>query len=576
MSSNIMSAALKKHKQPKKVRKPARKRDASRLFPETPIGRLVNFSAAGKEHFERVPIQFNDALHYLAAHPKTKKKALNRKFKLTSRQTNTILRKFQGMRESAISNQENQIGDTEAHIAKAEVKLAKRIKAKSKHIGSLKDKIQRLNDKLEKQRRELNDPGIFFGRAAFQNQPIQSDFTSTEAFELARARFLKNYGVARYGLFGCVGSHDEEYGNRTYQVRADEAKQEGDYYYVPIWHSREMLAKLRLSEKDYHRLVAYQKTKEAITVYFHRDRNHWMGHITLMMEGPKVYTPSNATVSLDTNGKSLDWLVFRLFEEVAVQKRGIIDFSQAKTTDQKVVLLRKWLTILITMAFELKAQFSMEDLDLRAKKKLDNGKAMNRVLHGIPYAEVMRMAARICCQMGVPIRFVNPAWTTAVGGVISAELTKLSRDHGAAVVIGLLASDAGMTWLNAKCKDLLAHGGKYRTTKKGAQNLTVTLRPNGIKPVAKRKILVKGGRRQSTAFSRPDLEDFYATGKALIRLQEKLYAAATKQSRRKRLDCDCPWEATAKLKSNNLGPVMHELAAGSLNVQNPANVWASL
>ena len=53
--------------------------------------------------------------------------------------------------------------------------------------------------------------------------------------------------------------------------------------------------------------MAYQKTKEAITVYFHRDRNHWMGHITLMMEGPKVYTPAGATVSLDVNGKSLDW-----------------------------------------------------------------------------------------------------------------------------------------------------------------------------------------------------------------------------------------------------------------------------
>jgi IS605 OrfB family transposase len=567
---------VKKHKQPK-VRKPARKRDASRLFPDTPIGRLVNFSAAGKEHFDRASLQFNDALHYLAAHPKTKKKALKRKFKLTSRQANTILRKFQGMRESAISNQENRIGDTEAHIAKAEVKLAKRIKAKSKYTGSLKDKIQRLNDKLVKQRRELKEPSIFFGREAFKNQPVRSDFTSKAAFELARARFIKDYDVARYGLFGCIGSHEEQYGNATYQVRADEAKQEGEYYYVPIWHSREMLAKLRLSEKDYHLLVAYQKTKEAITVYFHRDRNHWMGHITLMMEGPKVYTPSNATVSLDTNGNSMDWLVFRLVEEkIAVEKRDIIDFSQAKTTDQKEDLLRKGLTILITMAFELKAQFSMEDLDLRAKKKLDNGKAMNRVLHGIPYAEVMRMAARICCQMGVPIRFVNPAFTTAVGGVISAELTKLSRDHGAAVVIGLLASNAGMTWLNAKCKALLTHGGKYRTTKKGAQNLTVTLRPNGIKPVAKRKILVKGGRRQSTAFSRPDLEDFYATGKALIRLQEKLYAVATKQSRRQRLACDCPWVATAKLKSNDLGPVMHELAAGSLNVQNPANVWASL
>ena len=228
------------------------------------------------------------------------------------------------------------------------------------------------------------------------------------------------------------------------------------------------------------------------------------------------------------------------------------------------------------MAFELKAQFSMEDLDLRAKKATDNGKGMNRVLHGIPYAKVTNMAARICCKMGVPIRFVNPACTSAVGGVISAELTKLGRDHGAAVVIGLLASTAGMTWLNAKCKALLTHGGKYRTTKKGEQNLPVTLSPNGIQPVVKRKIQVKGGRRQSTAFSRPDLEDFYAAGKALIRLQEKLYAVATKQPDRQRPDCDCPWEATAKLKSNDLGPVMHELAAGSLNVQNPANVWASL
>jgi hypothetical protein len=70
---------------------------------------------------------------------------------------------------------------------------------------------------------------------------------------------------------------------------------------------------------------------------------------------------------------------------------------------------------------------------------------------------------------------------------------------------------------------LLTYGGKYRTTKKGEQNLRVTLKPKG-----------------------------------------------------KRARCDCSWEASVRVKSNDPGPVVHELAAGSLNVDNPNNFWNSL
>ena len=108
-------------------------------------------------------------------------------------------------------------------------------------MGPTKDNVQRLTDKLNKQLREKGDPSIFFGHSEFRDQPVKSDYDDPVEFEAAYARFRDKFERARFGRFGSIGSHEELYGNQTYELRADEATQEDKYFHVPIWHSRELL-----------------------------------------------------------------------------------------------------------------------------------------------------------------------------------------------------------------------------------------------------------------------------------------------------------------------------------------------
>ena len=568
------------------VKKPRRKRDESRLYPETPIGRVINMTPEGKAHFTSSPIAFSNALHYAANHPKLKAKKLRKKFKIQRREAATILRKLKGMRESNRKNQENQIQATADHIAKTKSKLAKMKKSgRSKWMGQTKDKLQRLTDKLAKQLREKGDTGIFFGRSEFKEQPVRVDYASLDDFDAAYDRFRDKFERARFGMFGSIGSHDELYGNQTYELRSENATKEAKYFHVPIWHSRKLLGQLRLEQKDMDLLVAYQKTKEAVTIYFLRDRNHWMCHATLMCEGPMPYATSNYTLAFDMNIKTLMWLIYHIDgDEIKVDDFDTIDFSGVYG-DQRRDKLKRELSPLLDRCVLLQAQGAVENLDLRKKKALDNGTALNALLGGMPYSDIMEVCSREFCRRGVPLCFVNPAFTSTTSGLFTPKLTKLGRDYGSCIPIGLLGSDDGMRLLNARCKKLLKEGGKYRTTTKGQRNLTVTLTPNdpapvGTEPGGECKTQVIGDVRPSvsagTVHSRPDLGDFYMVGRSLITMMEKLYAPESKLRKRRSLKgprSNCPWRCIAHWKSNDFAPVRHELAAGSLNVQNSNSVW---
>ena len=554
----------------KKARKPARKRDASRLVPETLFGRLVNFTPVGLAHFDSEKVRYNDALRWHLAHPRVKKKKFKKKFGLSSRVANTIIRQVKGMKQSIAENLQNRIADTKAHIAKSEQKQAKLV-AVGKRTGSIRDRIKRLKEKLVCQKKQVGKASIFFGREAYRNQPVAANYTSPAEFALAYSKFRKEFESARYGQFGCIGSHDEEYGNRTYQLRADFAVKDGSYYHVSLWHSREKLADLRFSDEDYNQLVSYQATKEAVTVKFLRNRNHWIGHIGLMTEGPEPYTPSAYILATDVNADCLSWVLFKLSEgKLTISKYGELPIPIGSTAKRESAL-RKGMRVLTSMAKIYGAVMAFENLNLRKKKAKDNGARMNEVLHGLPYAKVMAISSRMCILKGIPVRYVNPGYTSIVGGVFTAEFPELNRDQGACLPIGLLATDVGKAYLDTLSRQMLDSGGKYRTSVKGKNNLTAVLQPVKTGPS---NSSVGGGVRQRTAHSRTNLDDFYLLGKQLKRMTETLYQLAPKSKRSGiKPGRECHWNATVRVKSPERGRVMRELAAGSLNVLNPANFW---
>ncbi len=112
-----------------------------------------------------------------------------------------------------------------------------------------------------------------------------------------------------------------------------------------------------------------------------------------------------------------------------------------------------------------------------------------------------------------------------MGGVVSALYTKLSRDHGAAVMIGLLGNVFLHQWLFDLCKATLEGKHKVRTTHKGIQNWTGYL--------GDIEFLGTASKTESTARSvrsitpcRGTIGDYYNLGGVLKHKMEKLYAAS--------------------------------------------------
>jgi len=564
-----------------KKQKAHRKRDQDALVPDTLIGRVVNLTDFGKKLFATAPINFCDALHYATAHSSVIRQTIKDFYHLPTRVAEIVIREANGMREGVLSNNTRCIGVTLDNIDKAQKKLEWR-KSKGLRIGSVKNKIQQLNDKLKIQLRDEERASIFFGHDVYENQPVGND-------PVSKAKFKKAYQEARYGLFGSLGSHEESYGNSTYQLRADKAVRDGIWHYVPIWHKCKRVGDLRLKDYFFDKLDAYQIQHEAVMVMFHYDKDHdrWMGHITLMKEGSKPYIPSDYFLGTDINENRMVWALVGIINGKLVEvEHNTVNFKGV-FGNELYALLKKETEKLMALAKEYKATVGFDDLDLEAKKAKDHGRAMNRILHGMPYGKIIEVQKRCALLEGIPHEFVDPAFTSINGGAISAILTHLSRDHAAAAVSGLLSSDSGKKWLNALSERLLTQGGRYRTTVKGSQNLTLALRP-AVKLAAElrvqqvtsgeqteSKLPVNGVERQSISPSRIDMKSFYSLGRELKKTVETMYAPLSQFRGRKRPRSNCPWTCHICMKHAVSATTWHELAAGSLNIENPVNFWQS-
>ena len=633
-TSDPKAKPVKAKVKPATNQKKHRKRDKNRVYPVTLDGRVINMTPAGSSHFAKESVKFCDALHYKTAHKKITRKGLKQRKKLKTRPAYTIIQEVNGKRESAVANKENQITAVEDHIVKATARM-KYLEEHNKPFGKTKDRIQRWTDSLTRLKLEVKDPSIFFCRDLYEAQPAREDFKNPLDYQKAHAAWKAEFYEVRHDRFGSTGCHTEKYGNTTYQLRADSAMKFSlkgeentkinrhlkprDYYLVPIYHSKKKLGELRLTPKDFDALVAYQKTKEAVTVLFIKEKRkkkrRWHGKITLMEEGPLPYLPSNHYLAWDLNKNNrLEWILYSLENnQIVVLDYDEINLTGLKSDHARTCKLRCGIRKLMELAIKYRAQVAFENLDLRKLKAKDHGKGMNRTLHGIAYAKVMEIAVRTGKKLGVPVKLVPAYYTSICGGIFTPQLTQLNRDLGAALVIGLLSNIAGMNYLNQRCLELLAHGGLYRTNRKGHKNLTVRLTPLPTEKVEAEATPAETGkesytktnegRRRSIADSRNGQVPFYEVGLALKTLQDNLFLEIKPPKKRKlrknkklkdKKDragevklagteaTQCPlrvsesWLAQVRVKVHDLGPVRHALAVGALNLKNSSNFWASL
>ena len=104
-------------------------------------------------------------------------------------------------------------------------------------------------------------------------------------------------------------------------------------------------------------------------------------------------------------------------------------------------------------AKEHRLQIVLEKLDFEHCKPFLNNK-LGALLHILPYAKIRNIFVRKCAQLGVPLKFINPQYTSLLGGVLTT-FTGQGRDAGASAIIALRGSDAGNQWLESTSKQLL-------------------------------------------------------------------------------------------------------------------------
>lgn len=216
-----------------------------------------------------------------------------------------------------------------------------------------------------------------------------------------------------------------------------------------------------------------------LTVSLLRDKkkgSRWQLRCSWMQPGVEPYAVGDTFMALDTNRDSIAYVLFclrggRLVELFRNEVRFDEDTGNGKGREQVV---HGALNQMFEMARAHGACMVAERLAFEGGKL--GFSALGSMLHGIPYAFIRDALVRKGLMMGVPVRFVNPAGTSILGGLF----TGMNRDMAAALVIGLLGSDRGIKHLEAMCRDLMAkmatEGIPYKVEVKNKFSEVVTVR----------------------------------------------------------------------------------------------------
>lgn len=334
--------------------------------------------------------------------------------------------------------------------------------------------------------------------------------------------------LSRHSHFGATGSKDELFGN-AFRLNTDEAYEQDGKVYVPIYHSKEYRGILILEKVHYLKLRAHQQ-KYGITVDFYQyKKGLWKCVATLNHICDKPYEHTQYTLGIDYNEKTINWVLFTLKgKNLEIVESGEIDIRPSVGSKQQIEeSIRKEVKLLCSKVAAYHGFISYEDLDFSNKKCENRGKRMNRMIHNLATGFFRDVLVKECYKNCIPFYAVNAAYTSLVGGVISALRTELGRDAAACVVIGLRGNRKLQQWLYDLCAKYLNKGGKVRSTRKGMQNETLEIVPNK-----------EGKNHEETTVTLQSIGevigsagDYYALGRYLKSWNEKIYEETTRYLR---------------------------------------------
>jgi IS605 OrfB family transposase len=187
-------------------------------------------------------------------------------------------------------------------------------------------------------------------------------------------------------------------------------------------------------------------------------------HIHVAYEMPKI------PVDFVENYAGVDLNVPSLAAGAYTPKDGLLwsktfTFDPKATKKEKQRLFHQYVNEVVDWARQNHFGIALEYLEFEHAKRWLKTK-LGSLLRIFPYRKLRQIFERRCAKMGVPLRYVNPRYTSLLGNVLGTEHPQLTRDTAAGCIIGLQATDAGNAFLNQKLKQFMLHAKKIRITAK--------------------------------------------------------------------------------------------------------------
>ena len=463
----------------------------------TQAARTSGWTAEGKEYLKNT-VPFCDCLHTIIDRelndkPYTKEE-LSAKYKLSSRLFNSaeVLAKGELKSIKTLAKDNWEACKVKLALAVEHHKAAYMADLPKRTILGKWQRVVRWQKKVKKAWIKMIRPSYFPGRSIYEDQ-----------HNLSKTEFHTNYFNRRHNRIVSIGEWSEEpccnselqvhwvtmikdhVVTTGYRFKVVHHGKDLCYFNLPRKEGSVLLERLYQNSVEYEWAPKFRKftTKETdelyrsnpnfigplavlctakvrkpyyvpLTVMLLRDpkkANRWQIRVSWFVPKREAYPVTNTFLGYDINNDSIAYTIITLKEGKLEIKECDELFFEAKPNNNKAreTELHRILNQIFAKAIEFKACIIGEALNWE-KAKLGFSR-LSGLLHAIPYKKIKNAVIRKGLKLGVPVRFINPRYTSILGGLLIDQ----NRDEGASTMITLKGDPQGILILEDLCKEFL-------------------------------------------------------------------------------------------------------------------------
>ena len=307
--------------------------------------------------------------------------------------------------------------------------IDERIRNKKARIGQITDRLHRLEQKLKKVKTEPPKRSIFGGRRFYKTKDTVG----------CDAAWKKKFHDARYGSFTVGGRADMDGRNAVAFYENG-----GLTWTLPFGLGKARLEKfvpVRFA-KEYYAALENPKYPIAYTFIFRTDADG-REYMTVLVcftvpDKRKNFDASHGVIGVDLNADHFAWTETKPSGERI--KSGVIRFDVLHATKgQTDEALGRAVAELIGICTNAKKPLVMEDLSLKnARRGMHyQGRLRNRIISQFAFDKMTALIGSRAERNGVPVRCVNPAYTSLIGKTVYMRKYGISIHEAASYAIAL-------------------------------------------------------------------------------------------------------------------------------------------